>query len=94
MKGICKYSESMENNNTQLFTFSVDVDCRHSWICSSLITFVLVFDDKDGDAARQRWHRRKTRGEAPSVSAMSQVLLKQPPAGAAHQVSGPGPVII
>lgn len=28
MKGFCKYSESIENNNTQLFTFSVDVDCR------------------------------------------------------------------
>lgn len=58
--------------------------------CPSLIDFVLVFDDKDGDAARQRRHRRQTRGEAPSVSAMSQVLLEQPPAGAAHQVSPPG----
>ena len=64
------------------------------WICPSLIIFVLVFDDQDGDAARQRGHRRQTGGEASSVSAMSQVLLEQPPAGAAHQVSRSWPVII
>ena len=68
---------SIENN-----THFCIVGLFFSW----LILFCLVFDDKDGNAAWQRRHRRQTRGEASSVSAMSQVLLQQPPVGAAHQV--------
>ena len=69
---------SIENNSTHFSTVGLFI--------SFLILFCLVFDDKDGNAAWQRRHRRQTRGEASPVSAVSQVLLQQPPAGAAHQV--------
>lgn len=48
----------------------------------------LVFDDEDSNAAGKRRNWRKARGEAPSMPAMSQVLLKQPSACPTYKVSG------
>ena len=53
----------------------------------SLIFIVLVLDDQDCDATgTRRRNCRKTRSEAPPVSAVSQVFLKQPSIGAAYKV--------
>ena len=48
----------------------------------------LVFDDEDSHAAGKRRNRRKTRGKAPSMPTMSQIVLKQPSACPTYKVSG------